>query len=294
MKKLLKLTAVCCCLWLVLSCGNKPNNPAPNDGNNNGNNNGNTTTTCRLTTQYTNYNNRPETFQFEYDANGNPSRLSYTNNGTLSIIQTIQPTQININEAASNALDRGITYNVSYLDKRPSSYVVHSDVSAQLLAGVFTYDGKGRLATVTGGFADKNGVLETETATTVTINYDDNGNAIKLTYQNKDGITHTYTATGFDKNPTPYAGIKNSSFIQYDFYWIGTDLDYPRYVFDHLSAHNVLGYTATSLGTSFIYAENFKYKYNDKGQPTERNATGGEYGQTPTKGYLDSWTYNCQ
>jgi len=294
MKKLLKLAAVGCCTLLFLSCGNKQKNPKPNGGDSGNNNNGNTTTTCRLATQYTNYNNRPEVFQFDYDANGNPSKITYTNNGTLSVIQTIQPTRISVNAAASNGLNRGITYNVSYLDKKPSSYVINSDATTQLLAGLFTYDAQGRLATVTGGFADNNGKLETETATTVTITYDEKGNAAKLTYQNKDGITHTYTATGFDQHPTPYAGLKNSSFLQYDFYWIGSDLDYPRYVFDHLSAHNVLGYTATSLGTNFIYAETFKYSYNDKGQPTERNASGGEYGQTPTKGYIDSWTYNCQ
>ena len=254
------------------------------------------TATCKLVTQSSTENGSTasQSYKFEYDADGNPSRVSYFTNGGMKLDETVKPTEVNIIETPSNSPYQKTTYDVSYVDKKPKTYVIHAG-SGLVLAGVFTYDSKGRLAAVKGGFASSTGVLDETQATTVALAYDDNDNLTTAVYRGPLGnVLHTYTATGYDTHNTPFSGIKNSVFLQYDFYWFSTDYDKPRHLFDHLSAHNVLGYTHNSGSGSFIEAETFKYTYNDKGQPTQRDASSGEAGQTPTKGYFDAWAYDCK
>jgi len=294
MKKNLMLIPafVLAAVLLLTACNSHSNDPEPD--------NGKDTTTipkagCKLVNQSTNViASSPQYFQLEYDASGNPAKISYGNNGATKLVETVQPTGMVIKEATQNTIYRSTAYDASYLDKLPKTAVIRSDETARVSVFAYTYDSKNRLATITGGQANSDGVLIEPYPITITFTYNDNNDVTKFTYQTKGEVYQTFTATGFDGHLTPYSRLKNSSFLQYDFYWFSTDLTNPRYVFDHLSAHNVLGFTLQVVGVTSVYTETYNYTYNAEGQPTQRDASLGNVGEAPTKKFFDAWTYECQ
>jgi hypothetical protein len=285
------VTLIC----IVTACGKK-NSPAPSNP---------TTTTpptttppvttsgCKLTQQGINYGSSSQLYKLEYDASGNPSKITSYNTGVLAMTENIQPDYLQFIEGGSNALFQGIKFDTHFYDKAPGTYFVNSAETALTSAGRYTYDGKLRLSTIKGGIAE-NGALVDSLATTITFTYDANNNVRDIIYTYRNNVVRTFTAKGYDDHDTPYKNIKNSWFLQYEFIIFSTELDNPRFLFDHLSAHNLLGFVSQEADTpDFSYTETYTYTYNDKGQPSERKVSAGATGQTPDKGFTDSYTYNC-
>ncbi|MFT4202627.1 MAG: hypothetical protein QM610_01820 [Chitinophagaceae bacterium] len=256
------------------------------------------TTNCKLTGQTTGdlYSNSQH-YSLEYDANGNPSKITIPS-GSTQITETIEPTKMVFKET-SGSVNRYISYPGSYLDKQPASAVVGSDNSANIIPFAFTYESNGKIATVKKGPGNPSGVMDDSQAIVIRITYDDNKDVSTIVYHANylpdvaDRDYATLVATGYDDHPSPYSGLKNGVFLQFTFHWEDTGLDNPRYIFDQLSTHNVLGYTLTYHNSGGI-AETFTYQYNDKGLPIHRDASLGSIGQTPTKKYYDEWEYDCQ
>ncbi|MFT4094055.1 MAG: hypothetical protein QM640_10475 [Niabella sp.] len=269
----------CGLLILVLPGCNKHNNGSDDDSGN-----GTTTATgCKLVKQSTNVVlTDPQYYTFEYDANGNPSKITLSYNGAVHEVETVHPTQM-----AFQSYGQTIIYDVSYLDQRPTKAVIGN------IQQVYTYDSKGRLATIIPD-AHPKGDIEESKIPRMIFAYDDNNNVIKIAFHTDfEGDYATLVATGYDNHPSSCSGFKNSAFLQYSFFWEGLDPANSRYMFDQLSAHNILGYTLT-YNNGYATAETFTYTYNDKGLPTQRDAALGKPGETPTKKYYDAWEYDCK
>lgn len=281
MKKIL-LNAAAGSLLILVSfvlpgCGKK------NDGTGDG-----TTppTNCKLLKQSTNVIlTNPQYYAFDYDANGNVSKISLSYNGALQMVETVQPTQMIFKDNTSSAVDHAITYNVSYLDKQPANAIITSNASANKIPQAYTYDSKGRMATV---------LIGETSAIKISFTYDSNNNVTSITYHSdSDGDYATFIAKGYDDHPSPYSGLKNSVYLQFTFTWDGVDLVNTRYIFDQLSAHNILGYQASGHGAS-VLSEAFTYTYNDKGLPVQRDAALSNADGVVTKHYYDAWEYDCK
>jgi len=278
---------------LVLPGCSKNNNGTDDDS---GNGTTTPTTGCKLIRQSTGdlYSNS-QRYTLEYDASGNPSSITIPGNLT----ETIQPTKMVFKET-SGSVNHYISYPGSYLYKQPASAVVGSDNSANIIPLAFTYGANGKIATVKIGEASTSGIMDDSKAITIKITYNDKKDITLITYQSSfDGVYVTMAATGYDDHLTPYSGLKNSVFLQFTFNWADYGLDNPRYIFDQLSTHNILGYTFTynhggDNSTGYTTEETFTYQYNDKGLPAHRDASLGKKGETPTKKYYDEWEYDCK
>lgn len=248
---------------------------------------------CKLVQEYFRGTaNIPLLYKFEYDANGYPSKISTYNNGVLSLGETVQPDYMEFKETGSTALYQGVKYDNPFLTKLPTTYSISDAYGTNRYAGFYTYDSKSRLSTIRGGVTG-NGVLVDSLATTITFYYDAGSNVSKVTYTYRNQVVKTFTTKGFDTHVTPYHNIKDSFFLEHDFILFGTDYDNMRYLIERLSTNNLLGYTYVQNDTGTSYTEDYKYTYDEKGQPIERDAATSLTGQPATGGYVDAWTYQC-
>lgn len=257
---------------------NQPSNPA---------------TGCKIT-QFSTIGiaNVRNSYSFEYDASGNISKITQLS-GALNRTEIVHPDYVQFFEGTSTVEFIGIRYDSKYLEKLPSSFYTTSGTPQVQLAGFYTYDNKSRILTAQGGIAE-NGKPVVATATTITFVYDANNNVTDITYNYQNSFRRSFNATGFDNHVSAYNNVKNSWFLQLDFELFATELDNPRFLFDHLSAHNVLGYVDHENYTTSLFTETYTYTYDDKGRPIERQAAQGYLGGPLQGGNHDSWVYDCK
>lgn len=234
-------------------------------------------------------------FSFEYDASGNVSKITQHQGGGGAVdrIEIIHPDYVQFFEGTSNVELQGIRYDSKFLEKSPTNFFTTSGYSQLLFAGSYTYDNKSRIASVRGGEAE-NGKIVDATATTIGFVYDANNNVTEINYNDENNFWRSFKATGFDNHVSAYNSFKNSWFLQLDFQLYTSDLNNPRFLFDHLSANNVLGYVVHEYGTSTLFTETYKYAYDDKGRPIGRQVGVGVVGGPITGSNEDSWVYDCK
>ena len=132
-----------------------------------------------------------------------------------------------------------------------------------------------------------------------TYNSDSNVTSIMFTPEtgtvSTGGLTPvTYTATGYDNHPTPYANIPNFKFIRPNFDFVESSEQEPSYVM--LSKNNPTGYTypvSPDPATPEFFLDTITYTYNELGFPITKTSSEANGNGTPVV-VVTNYTYDCK
>jgi len=151
----------------------------------------------------------------------------------------------------------------------------------------YLYDYKGRLVRV----QQSTPIYSDDNEYSLEISYDDNDNVTKLYYYFSTGPrdqTSVVLVSGYDKNPSPYSGIKGWPFIMFQSGWNSWN---SLLVVASLSKNNPLQVDINPSAGYFSTHQTLSYTYNDNGYPTERklHTKGGSVDEI----YLCNFNYKC-
>jgi hypothetical protein len=248
-----------------------------------------TTFDCVLTNEVSNSNGSNFPLLYEYDADGNPSKITrYRPNGSSESTIDLYYNST-VLTGLSGSTGKPVITNIKYdadlfLKKLPYkaevSITIDGITQANYQQYFFFYDAKSRLTKV-----GQQTIYIGDNEWDLNIYYDDKDNVTGLQYEWTTGpnvVLEPITVEAYDNNPTPYTSITMYKFFA-NFNWESSD---PEPILTALSKNNPLDYT---LGT---FKRKMSYVYNDHGLPTQRVNTNinpnGQYTFTQT------FTYTCQ
>jgi hypothetical protein len=244
---------------------------------------------CILTNEVSNSNGSNFPLLYEYDANGNPLKITrYRPNGSPESTIDLYYNST-VFTGSSSSTGKPVVTNVKYdadlfLEKLPYkaevSITIDGITQVNYQQYFFFYDSKNRLTKV-----GQQTIFIGDNEWDLNIYYNDKDNVTGLQYEWTTGpnvVLEPITVVAYDNNPTPYASISMYKFLG-NFGWESSD---PEPILTALSKNNPLDYT---FGT---FKRKMSYLYNDQGFPTQRvntntNST-GDYTFTQT------FTYNCR
>lgn len=177
-------------------------------------------------------------------------------------------------------------YNVNIYSQNPSiaNYTIIATTTIKLIES-YKYDNKKRLIEIV--LSDPN---EQGYASKTLYTYDDHDNCTNISFINGNtGAIRSYFATKYDDHPSAYTNIPNRNFM----HWV--DASNPKYLFDMMSAHNILEWThneyngagqvqQTEKG-SFVYDS-----YTTEGRPQNRTESYYINGQLKAT-HKDAYSY---
>lgn len=248
---------------------------------------------CAVKTETTGLAGNQKSFEYEFDAAGNPTLVKVLNpNGSTAATYEIgSQTVVRKSTFGGNTLQLITKYNVSDITRElPSLASVSIDDGDTLRVNYYTYyffyNSKKQLVKV----GEQTSTVIGDTEYDLNIYYNAQGNVSALQYEWTTGpnqVIAPITVTAYDDKPTPYAGVRGMPFLLINYQWDNYD---PEPVLTALSKNNPLDYT-TGSGAS-IFKREMVYQYNAEGFPIERKNTNrnanGEYT------FYQTFTYTCK
>lgn len=182
-------------------------------------------------------------------------------------------------------------YESDYLRVSPSSAsisITYDNITTtDANTFLYRYDNKGRMVEV---------IQQTPNVTAdneyiLTISYDDNDNVIRLRYDPFTGLREEITiidVSGYDNNPTPYAGVTGWKYLMSNFTWNNHD---PLPVILALTKNNPGTYHLFYKGDE-KFSASFTYEYNDDGFPVRRDHVNKN--ETSESRFSTAYEYECK
>jgi hypothetical protein len=252
-----------------------------------------TSAKCTIKSEYTGLSGNERSFIYDYDANGNPSKVNVLYpNGSTAYTYEIGSNSIVIKGSYLGKPTRNITrYNVSDITlELPSRADVSVDDGDTLRVNYYSYfffyNSKKQLIKV----GEQTNYVIGDNEYDLNIFYNAQGNVTALQYEWTTGpnqVIPPVTVNAYDDKPTPYSALKAMPFLLINYSWNNYD---PEPILTALSKNNPLDY---SLGTGVnLWKREMVYQYNPDGFPTVRKNTNknvnGEYT------FLQTFSYNCK
>lgn len=268
------IAGFCCCLLLAFIGCKKGGSPPPLTPEQ---------AQCLISGESTSLVGNEKTFEYHFDEDGNPKEVKVFNRyGDLDMTYTIYSDRV-IRSYDDFIIE--LKYDADIFNSLPSKAQISITEGVTTQVNYYTYfffyDNKDRLTTV----SEQTDYVPNDLEWDLHISYNEKGNVDALQYEITTGPrgTTTIVPTGYDNNPSPYAGIKCWQFLMINFGWDNYD---PEPVITALSKNNLLGYNYGSSKREMIY------KYNGDGYPIERANTGTP--ASSSSSFLQTFAYNCK
>ncbi len=230
------------------------------------------TLACRLTNYSTDEDlgGNGSQFDFSYDSNFLLVQVTaFTLNGNPGVTVKIGPNGVNRDNGSSVTAWQ---YQVNIYKELPSvaSYTLAAGSTPQKNIENYKYDSKKRLQEVD--------ILDATTfdqIKTIIFTYDDSSNVTSVSsISGNSSAIDVYKATKYDTHPSAYTNIKGRKFMHWLDWW-GLLSANAKYIFDIMSAQNILEWTHTGFSSdgqviqtekaSFVYDA-----YTQTGYPANR------------------------
>lgn len=278
MKILLSASLIFILIVIAVSCGKK-GKTVSNDG---------STGTCKPLVEATNLPGNDAIYVYRYNSDGTVASITKRGPGGNLLDSTAVAFDRVSHYSPGNTAG---TFNFTTAVFQGNVYTgqpTKSDVSITI-GGVeqrnywtyfYFYDTKGRIIKV----GEQTSNVPNDYEYDLNITYDDNNNAVTLSYVPTTGPNTilTISSAGYDTKPNPYSGLKNYPFYMHR----GWDNYDPEAVFNALSKHNLMGYSSGGITRTIVHT------YNSQGFPTLRRNTNTNISGSVT--IDETYQYECK